>query len=235
MANYTANSGSFKPKLPGQLKAKVGSRFGALTIISYLPDLQIGGRLRKVVKVHCDCGHEKSLRVDCLTNKRKPSRSCGCKWRQLQQQAHLEHGHTWRKGTTSGSTPEYRSWQGALRRCYTPDEQHYPNYGGRGITVCERWKGSFEAFLADMGYKPSMDHSIERIDVNGHYEPGNCRWATKREQRGNRRCTLRIEWAGTLRPLSEVAQEQGIPYYLAFGRFKRGWPVARIFSQLVRL
>jgi hypothetical protein len=74
-----------------------------------------------------------------------------------------------------------------IGRCENPNVERYPHYGGRGISICEEWRESFEAFLRDMGRKPSPDHSIDRIDVNGNYEPGNCRWATDSEQQRNKR------------------------------------------------
>lgn len=85
------------------------------------------------------------------------------------------------------NTPEYKAWRGMRTRCYNPNDAHYKNYGGRGIEVCEKWRIDFTTFYADMGPRPSEIHSLDRIDVNGNYEPSNCRWATRSEQQKNKR------------------------------------------------
>lgn len=97
------------------------------------------------------------------------------------------------EGYFNDTTPEYRSWHGAKARCYTVSNKSYPDYGGRGITVCDRWRTDYLTFLEDMGRKPTSSHSIERIDNDGNYEPSNCRWATKVEQRANQRTYKRGE------------------------------------------
>lgn len=84
-------------------------------------------------------------------------------------------------------TPEYESWRHLKQRCYNTKHKHYSYYGGRGIQVCERWRTSFTAFYNDMGKKPTPEHTVDRINPDGHYEPSNCRWATRREQRLNQR------------------------------------------------
>jgi hypothetical protein len=95
----------------------------------------------------------------------------------------LKHGHACRHPRSS----EYNCWGSMIARCTNPNDPGWKNYGGRGIRVCERWRNSFENFLADMGLKPSPGLSIERVENDGNYEPGNCRWATRKEQRANQR------------------------------------------------
>lgn len=95
----------------------------------------------------------------------------------------LKHGHArW-----NGKSPEYRCWRHINIRCHNPNSKSYPRYGGRGITVCAQWRSDFSAFFAEMGPKPSPEHSIERVKNDKGYEPGNCIWATKTEQSRNRR------------------------------------------------
>lgn len=126
-------------------------------------------------------------------------------------------------------TPEYRTWGCMLSRCRNPNVERYPEYGGRGITVCDRWL-DYKNFLADMGRRPSPSHSIERIDTDGNYEPGNCKWATRSEQARNRRPfehnggrVKLLTAMGETKRLHEWARQFGLhPGALAM-RLRSGW------------
>lgn len=134
-----------------------------------------------------------------------------------------------RHGATIGRgyTPTFTTWRIMRQRCSNPANRQYANYGGRGITVCERWQ-SYENFVADMGERPD-GMSIDRIDADGIYEPGNCRWATAREQSNNRRVTLRIPMDGEMVPLTVASERSGVPVYALAYRLKAGWPADRLF------
>lgn len=120
--------------------------------------------------------------------------------------------------------PGYRTWLSMIARCENPRTESYPRYGGRGITVCERWRGSFADFIADVGPRPSPSHSIDRINVNGNYEPGNCRWATAVEQQRNRRSNRVLTINGRTQCLQAWADEVGIKSVTLQRRISKGMP-----------
>lgn len=130
----------------------------------------------------------------------------------------LRHGHA-RDGAMS---PTYKSWQSMIGRCCRPHVHGYKNYGGRGIRVCERWM-TFDHFLADMGERPSTEHTLDRKDVNGHYEPGNVRWAHKSEQANNRRVTIRLTFRGETLPIAEWCRRLGLNRRVVSQRIASGW------------
>lgn len=139
-------------------------------------------------------------------------------------------------------SPEYTAWQQMRDRCTNAKSKNYPYYGGRGIKVCGRWSESFEAFLADVGRRPSDGHTLDRKDSNGHYEPGNVRWATRAEQSRNRRpftmvgkhpLTKNIEASGATRSIAGWARATGIDRSVIRGRLKRGWDPARAVTEPV--
>jgi hypothetical protein len=124
-------------------------------------------------------------------------------------------------------TPEYKSWQSMRLRCKSESSSNYESYGGRGIRICERWLESFENFYEDMGPRPSIAHSLDRIDVNGDYTPENCRWATRTEQNRNTRANVLVEYMGRSMCIAELANATGVPYNTMYSRIKNGWSVER--------
>lgn len=158
----------------------VGQVFERLTVIARLPSSKLGSTMWLC---RCTCGKERVVLGSNLTQGK--TKSCGCFRDERLRQTNTRHGATW----DGVHTPEYRAWAGLLWRC-NPKSHSYTwskHYVGRGITVCPRWRADFAAFLADMGPKPTAKHSIDRIDNDGNYEPGNCRWATHSQQMKNRR------------------------------------------------
>jgi len=169
----------------------------------------------------CDCG--KRVEVDRHKVLTGHTKSCGC---------YKIAMHTARLKTHGGSaSPEYKCWCEMKSRCLNDKNIHFHNYGGRGITICDEWIGSFETFLADMGARPSADHSIDRIDPNGHYEPSNCRWATEHQQQNNRRNNRKIEFCGQVYSIPQLVEITGVPYTtLCRWIFKYKKPLAEILS-----
>lgn len=131
-------------------------------------------------------------------------------------------------------TPEYTVWAGMVQRCEDVKCKSYPRYGGRGIKVCKQWRYSFVAFVRDVGPRPSPQHSLDRINNNGNYEPGNCRWATAQEQQRNSRWTRRLTFKGQTKCLVEWATVTGIEFRTLWKRLDLGWSVAKALSTPVR-
>jgi len=137
----------------------------------------------------------------------------------------LRHGHA----VHGKASREYASWMKMIARCTNPRGDSYHLYGGRGIRVCARWRESFEAFLYDMGPRPAGT-SIDRIDNNGHYEPGNCRWASEREQHRNTRRNRFLTWRGETLCLADWAARVGLCPKVLGARLRSGWTVERALA-----
>lgn len=162
-----------------------GQTFGRLTVQGRV-GVDSHGR-NSIWLCRCECGTEVRARADHLRSGRM--RSCGCLRVEVTQRTKTKHGHA---RQNEPRHPLYHTWAHMVERCHDPRRAGYQWYGARGIKVCERWRRDFTAFLADMGPRPSPKHSLDRINNDGDYEPGNVRWATAKEQRANQRAPARV-------------------------------------------
>lgn len=193
----------------------VGERYGRLTVISEDRSYKNGKGYVIVKSVcQCDCGVIKSVQNGAL--RKGITKSCGCLHREASanrlREMHTTHGAT--------GTKTFRIWLAMRQRCRDPNTKNYSRYGGRGIRVCERWETSFEAFLEDMGERPE-GLTIDRVDNDGNYEPGNCRWATQKEQGSNTGKRLHIIIDGEDLNLGQAAQRIGKQASYLSGLVKR--------------
>jgi hypothetical protein len=194
-----------------------GKKFGHLTVLKWAGSNIHGKHFWLCL---CDCGNHSKPVTSQLIN--GLTLSCGC----INQGAKT-HGKT--------NTPEYRVWQNMKRRCHVPSHRDYPNYGGRGITVCQRWRNSFANFLKDMGLRPSRYHSLDRIKNDEEYGPENCKWATAEEQsRNTRRNVMITAWGQTL-CISQWATQIGVSCHTIHRRLLAGWTTERAVSERSRL
>jgi hypothetical protein len=183
----------------------VGLKFGEWSVLNFAGS---GASGRKWL-CRCSCGTERVVIGDSL--KKGLSKSCGCKARD------------WCRTHGMEGTSVYVIWAGMIQRCNNPDARGFARYGARGISVCPQWL-SFEGFYADMGDRPE-GMTLDRIDNDGNYEPGNCRWATAKRQARNRRKTKLLEFRGEKRPMSEWAEIMGIKRKVLENRIRAGWSV----------
>lgn len=189
-----------------------GQRFGRLKAISPAGKTATGHTLWKC---RCACGTRVTVSLHALRRETRGCKSCGCLAREILIARNTTHGLS--------RTPEYLCWQSMIRRCERPDAHNYRYYGGRGIKVCQRWRKSFQAFLDDVGRRPSLHHTIDRIDKDGDYSPANCRWATRKQQARNKSKSRMIEVDGKSRTVTEWAEITGVSSYMIFKRLNRGW------------
>lgn len=174
----------------GKLIELIGRKFDRLTVLAQNPVRALSGSVRW--DCICDCGTRSTVRGSELVNGNISS--CGC----LQKETVTTHG--------MGYHPEYNIWNLMIQRCTNKNNQDYQDYGGRGITVCDRWLNSIRDFLTDMGPRPSPSHSLDRKENSKGYYKDNCRWATREEQNNNRRNNVFYEYRGRLYTIPQLAE-----------------------------
>lgn len=202
-----------------------GTRFGRLTVVT------LADRRKKAWRwlCRCDCGNERIVWQSHLTAGR--TLSCRCLAREVTRARSITHGCS----PVKRATPEYRTWNYIITRCENPKSKNYPDYGGRGIRICPAWRESFETFLADVGPRPSAGHSIDRYpDVNGHYEPGNVRWATKKQQMRNTRRSRMLTLNGREQCIAAWSEELNLSQDVIGARLQRGWSDEQTLTTPVR-
>lgn len=188
----------------------IGQQFSRLTVIG--PAEKKGKKSRWLCL--CSCGETSiAMTYDLLRGKH---RSCGC----LRREKITKHGAI---SNNEVKNMAYRSWLTMRQRCLNHNAPHYERYGGRGIMICDRWLESFNNFLEDMGPRPSMRHTLDRIDNNGNYEPGNCRWATRKEQSYNRSTNRLLTLNGKTMAATAWADHLGWDPEIIHGRLKLEW------------
>lgn len=198
---------------------RTGKRFGMLVVIRRDP-AQRGKDVRWVCQ--CDCG--KIVSVIGRHIKTAESTNCGCENNKRTGSRFRTHGQS--------NTMLYSIWRNMLNRCYYKRHKQYSDYGGRGITVCDRWKTNFATFAIDMGSPPSSRHTIERKDNMTGYCPSNCEWATRTAQGRNKRTNRLIEFNGKTQCISAWAEQIGLPVHTIHSRLRYGWDIARALTTI---
>lgn len=194
-----------------------GDKYGRLTALSRAENKAKKSAWNCV----CECGNRKVVTSTHLRAGRV--RSCGCLAAESRGQARKTHGMT--------GTKPYKIWRSMIDRCYYPSQHAYPYYGGRGITICDRWL-DFQNFYRDMGDIPE-GMTIDRVDNEGNYEPDNCHWATKTDQANNKRNNRMLTWKGKKQTMAQWAREVDINYFALRYRIDSGWSIERAFTMLI--
>lgn len=196
----------------------LGQKFTRLTVISESPIRSKAGNVRWVCR--CDCGTE--TMVETASLRRGTTKSCGCLRKEIFINNATKHGYS--------KKTEHIAWEGMKRRCSNKNDRAYKHYGDRGITVCARWLNSFEAFLRDVGNRPSSKHSIDRIDNNGNYEPGNVKWSTQKEQNNNTRRNHILIFDGQRHTIPEWSEITGIKSATIHSRIIQRWSIEKTLT-----
>ena len=211
-------------------KIKIGDRFDRWTVIGKA-ETPTRAKQGPYWFCQCLCGTKRAVLATSLSTER--SRSCGC----LQRDGAKARGRKVQvHGERHPPTKEYRAWRAMKARCSNPNGPEYHRYGGRGVTVCSRWIHSYKNFLADMGRAPSPNHSVDRIDNDGNYEPSNCRWSTRTEQRRNSVDNKMLSFEGKSRCLSEWSEITGIKTATLWRRiYDHNWSIERALTTPVKV
>lgn len=189
-----------------------GQRFGRLTVTER--DYEVKPHTRQRTMWHCVCDCGKTFSAESRNLRRGDYRSCGCLRKEEASQRLTTHGMT--------NTKVFKTWQGIQARCYSPNNEKFKDYGGRGIKVCDRWLESFENFFADMGH-PQPHESIDRINNDGDYCPENCRWTDNKTQQRNTRRNRFLVLDGESKTIAEWSEITGISQGTISERIKYGW------------
>lgn len=197
--------------------------YGRLTTIGPPFMIHDGRQNRRYQKCECSCGKIKQYRVSSLQT--GDTQSCGCLMREVTSRCNSKHRLC---GTT-----EYKAWASMLGRCLCRTHKAFHHYGGRGITICDRWK-DFSNFLADMGPKPTLKHSLDRIDNSGNYCPENCRWATWSEQANNKRSCRMVTIDGVTDTLKNWCRYYDIRYNSVQARLRLGWDIVTALTKPIK-
>lgn len=189
------------------------TRFGLLTYVSEGPDRKA---TRRAI-FRCDCGTVKPMGLNHILSGKVVS--CGCEAQKRSRSRFTTHGEY--------RSAEYRSWNAMMQRCHNENNDNYPDYGGRGISVCKQWHGPLgvKRFIAYMGKRPD-GMTLDRINNDGNYEPGNVRWATPTTQMNNRRSTRMLTHDGVTRPIADWNRDLGLSKNGVSERLRKGWSIA---------
>lgn len=206
--------------MPNRIIPQIGTIYGRLTVIEYLGHKNGGAW----AKFRCDCGEIREFPVAKI--KFGHTVSCGCFRREVTGAKCRSHGKS--------KTPTYSTWCAMKARCHRKSSSGFPKYGGRGITVCERWKSSYANFLNDMGEKPT-DMSLERKDNEGNYEKNNCKWATIHEQQRNKRSNVNITHKGVTLIAGDWDKKMGFNKGIVLQRIRNGWSSERAIETPIKI
>ena len=202
-----------------------GDKYARLTVIKETESIKSPNGNIRMFLCKCECGNKKRIRIQRLVH--GYSKSCGCLQKEVATKNATTHGKK--------KHPLYSKWCGMKKRCFNTNDAHYKDYGGRGITVCERWM-KFENYYKDM-HVSYLEHkknnsytSIDRINNDGNYEPSNCRWATYKVQTRNKRSNIIVEFNGEKKTIPEWAEEMDMRYMTLYQRFYKGWATERALT-----